>query len=209
MRLLTSTLCATLALAAGISQAAPAASPGTPGILTKGTAIRLRLETDLQGGQSKPGDPVQFTVDRDVYGFGHTLLLTKGMTGTGKVLASTAHDLFGRRGRLTFVCSTVAAAGGVPVPVTLIVGSGSGAAADAADEMDAQVFNFGRLVPLDPDGYVQSASSDGYYVQHTGLIETRIYDPARLFGGLKVTADRGQTYTAHVTNAVSVPVAQR
>ena len=214
MRFLIPTLYAALTLAAGSVYADPpvpamASSSVTAGTLTKGTIVRLRLDTDLEAGTSKPGDTVQFTVDRDVYGPDHILLLTKGMTATGKVTASTEHDRFGRRGQLTFVCSSVQATNGVEVPVNLVVGSGSGAAADAADEMDAQEFYSFRLEPLDPDGYVQSANPDGYYTQPNGSESTTIYDPARQFNGsLKVTAKRGSLYTAHVANAISVPVAQ-
>jgi len=214
MRLLVP-ICAALTLAAGSAYAdpaAPSAVPGslTAGVLAKGTIVRLRLDTDLQGGQSKVGDPVRFTVDWDVYGANHALLLTKGMEATGKVTASTEHDRFGRRGRLTFVCDSVRAENGVEVPVNLVVGSGSGAAADAADEMDAQEFYSFRLEPLDPDGYVQSANPDGYYTQPNGSESTTIYDPLRQFNGsLKVTAKRGSLYTAHVANDISLPVAQR
>jgi len=215
MRSFAFTLCAALTLASGSAYADPPASPEMPSVLAasvlaKGTIVRLRIETDLEAGRSKPGDPVQFTVDRDVYGPDHVLLLTRGMAATGKVTASTEHDRFGRRGQLTFVCDTVRAANGVQVPVNLVVGSGSGAAADAADELDAQEFYSFRLQPLDPDGYVQSESSDGHYIQPQGLEQTEIYDPGRLFsGGAKVTARRGQTYTAHIANSISIPVAQR
>ncbi len=216
MRLFIPALCAALTFAASGVSADPAAlagtsSPAAASILTKGTIVRLRLDTDLEAGSSKPGDSVQFTVARDVYGPDHTLLLTQGMAATGKVTASTEHDRFGRRGQLTFVCDMVQAANGVQVPVNLVVGSGSGAAADAADETDALEFYSFRLQPLDPDGYVQSASSDGYYTQHQGLEETEIYDPARLFGGnlQKVTAKHGQLYTAHVARDISLPAAQR
>lgn len=220
MRTLTPIICAALTLAAGSVYvgsvyAAPAASAsaapaaGTPDTLKKDTIVRLRLDTDLEAGKSEPGDPIQFTVDKDVYGSDHALLLTKGMTATGKVTASTAHDRFGRRGRLTFICKSVQAANGVSVPVNLVVGSGSGAAADAADEMDAQQFYSFRLEPLDPNGYVQSANPNGYYTQPQGSESTTIYDPARQFtGSLKVTAKRGSLYTAHVARDVSVPVAQ-
>ena len=207
--------CAALAFAAGSVYADPAApastapAAGSPDTLKKDTIVRLRLDTDLEAGKSEPGDPVQFTVDKDVYGPDHALLLTKGMTATGKVTASTKHDRFGRRGRLTFICKSVQAANGVSVPVNLVVGSGSGAAADAADAMDAQEFYSFRLEPIDPDGYVQSANSDGYYTQPQGSESTTIYDPARQFGGsLKVTAKRGSLYTAHVARDISVPVAQ-
>ncbi len=215
MRFIIPTICTALTLAAGsvyADPAAPAVTPGklTAGVLPKGTIVRLRLDTDLEAGQSKPGDPVRFTVDRDVYGADHTLLLAQGMEATGKVTASTAHDRFGRRGQLTFVCKNVRATNGVQVPVNLVVGSGSGAAADAADEMDAQEFYSFRLEPLDPDGYVQSANPDGYYTQPNSTESVTIYDPARQFNGsLKVTAKRGSLYTAHVANTVFVPVAQR
>ncbi len=215
MRLLIPAICAALTLAGGGVQADPAAPAATPGSLTasvlpKGAIVRLRLDTDLEAGQSKPGDPVRFTVDQDVYGANHVLLLTRGMEATGKVLASTKHDLFGRRGRLTFVCSSVQAANGVEVPVKMVSGSGSGAAADAADEMDAQEFYSFRLEPLDPDGYVQSANSDGYYTQPNGSESTTIYDPLRQFNGSqKVTAKSGSLYTAHVAADTSLPAAQR
>ena len=177
----------------------------------QGAIVRLRLETDLEAGRSKPGDPLHFTVDRDVYSSGHVLLLTRGMTATGKVTASTEHDRFGRRGQLTFVCETVQAANGVQVPVTLVVGSGGGPAAEAADALDALEFYSSRLQPLDPNGYVQSGSSDGRYTQHTGLGETRVYDPGRLFGGnqLRAAAKRGQIHTAHVARDSFLPPAQR
>ncbi len=220
MRFISLTICTALTLAAcsvSADSAAPAVTPGsvTPGsvtasVLPKGTIVRLRLDTDLEAGQSKPGDTVRFTVDRDVYGANHVLLLTRGMEADGKVTKSTAHDRFGRRGQLTFVCESVRAANGVEVPVNLVVGSGSGAAADAADEMDAQEFYSFRLEPLDPDGYVQSANPDGYYTQPQSSESVTIYDPARQFSGsLKVTAKSGSLYTAHVANAISVPVAQR
>jgi hypothetical protein len=213
MRTLTPLICAVLALAAGSVYVgrsyadAPAPAAGTLDTLQKNTIVRLRLDTDLEAGKSKPGDLVQFTVDKDVYGPDHVLLLTKGMKATGQVTASTAHDRFGRRGRLTFTCKSVQAAG-VQVPVNLVVGSGSGAAAEAADEMDAQQFYSFRLEPLDPDGYVQSANPDGYYTQPQGSVSTTIYDPARQFSGsLKVTAKRGTLYTAHVARDISVPAA--
>lgn len=214
MRLFISALCAALTLAASGVSADPAALSGASGLsgasLTKGTIVRLRLDTDLQAGVSKPGDVARFTVDRDVYGSHHTLLLTKGMEADGKVTMSTEHDRFGRRGQLTFVCDSVRAANGVEVPVNLVVGSGSGPAADAADEMDALEFYSFRLQPLDPDGYVQSANSDGYYTQPQGTESTTIYDPARQFNGsLQVTAKHGQLYTAHVARDISIPAAQR
>lgn len=215
MRFIVLTICAALTLASGSVSAGPSIPAATPGsvsadVLPKGTIVRLRLETDLEAGSSKPGDSVQFTVDRDVYGANHVLLLTKGMEATGKVTASTAHDRFGRRGQLTFVCNSVQASNGVQVPVSLVVGSGSGAAADAADEMDAQEFYSFRLEPLDPDGYVQSANPDGYYTQPQSSESVTVYDPARQFNGsLKVTAKRGSLYTAHVSNTLSVPAAQR
>ena len=214
MRFIVPTICAALALAAGSVSADPSISAATPGSvsgnLPKGAIVRLRLETDLEAGLSKPGDTVRFTVDRDVYGPNYVLLLTRGMEADGKVTASTEHDRFGRRGQLTFVCSSVRATNGVQVPVNLVVGSGSGAAADAADEMDAQEFYSFRLEPLDPDGYVQSANPDGYYTQPQSSESVTIYDPARQFSGsLKVTAKRGSLYTAHVASDVAVPVAQR
>ena len=216
MRTLTPIICAALTLAAGSVYAAPAApastapATGSPDTLKKDTIVRLRLDTDLEAGQSKPGDLVQFTVDKDVYGPNHALLLAQGMTATGKVTASTAHDRFGRRGQLTFICKSVQAANGVEVPVNLVVGSGSGAAADAADDLDAQQFYSFRLQPLDPDGYVQSANPDGYYTQPQGRQSTTIYDPARQFSGsLKVVAKRGSLYTAHVARDTSVSAAQR
>ena len=216
MRFIVSTICAALALGAGSVQADPAVapistvSPGSAVVLPKGTIVRLRLDTDLTAGEAKADQPVAFTVDQDVYGPNHVLLLTKGTPATGRVLASTEHDLFGRRGRLTFTCDSVQPQSGVPVPVKMVSGSGSGAAADAADEMDAQEFYSFRLEPLDPDGYVQSANPDGYYTQPNGSESTTIYDPARQFNdSLKVTAKRGSLYTAHVANDISLPVAQR
>lgn len=216
MRFIVSTICAVLALGAGSVQAGPAVppasstAPGSTVVLPKGAIVRLRLDTDLKAGESKAGQAVTFTVDQDVYGPNHTLLLTEGTPATGRVLVSTAHDLFGRRGRLTFTCDCVQPQGGAQVPVKMVSGSGSGAAADAADEMDAQEFYSFRLEPLDPDGYVQSADPDGYYTQPNGSETTTIYDPARQFeGSLKVTAKSGSLYTAHVANDISLPVTQR
>ena len=66
------------------------------------------------------------------------------------------------------------------------------------------------MQPLNPDGYVQSANSDGYYTQPQSSESITIYDPARQFtGSLKVTAKRGSLYTAHVAADISLPVAQR
>lgn len=202
-------ICAALALGVSSAHADPAVTPGSTVVLPKGTIVRLRLDTELKAGDSKPGDPVQFTVDRDVYGPNHVLLLTKGMAATGKVLASTEYDRFGRRGRLTFVCDAVQAANGVQAPVSLVVGAGNGAAADAADEMDAQEYYFFNLDPLPTDGYTQSATP-GYYTQHSGLTVSTIYDPGRQFAGSpEITAKRGEKYTAHVTADISLPPAQR
>ncbi len=197
--------CAALALGTVTAQTASAVPAGSTAVLPKGASVRLRLDTDLKAGESKVGDPVQFLVDQNVYGPNHLLLLSKGAVATGKVTASTAHDLFGRRGRLTFVGTAVQTGAGIQVPITLVVGAGSGAAADAADEMDAQAYYFFNLDPLPTDGYTQSAAP-GYYTQHSGLTVSTVYDPGRQFAGSPVaTAKRGDRFTAKVAADTPVP----
>ena len=209
MRFIVPTICAVLALNIGGVQADPAVTTGSTAVLPKGTIVRLRLDTDLKAGETKAGQQVTFTVDQDVYGPNHILLLTKGMPATGRVLTSTEHDLFGRRGRLTFTCDDVQPQSGVQVPVKMVSGSENGAAADAADEMDAQEFYFFNLDPLPTDGYTQSATP-GYYTQRSGLTVSTVYDPGRQFaGGPEITAKRGEKYTAHVAADISLPAAQR
>ena len=200
-----SAVCAALALGAVTAQVALAVPAGSTVVLPKGTSVRLRLDTDLKAGESKEGQQVMFTVDQNVYGPNHALLLTKGASASGHIVKSAAHDLFGRRGRLTFTCDTVQPKGRVQVPVNLVVGSGSGAAADAADEMDAQEYYFFNLDPLPTDGYTQSATP-GYYTQHSGLTVSTVYDPGRQFGGSPVaTAKRGDKFTAKVAADTPVP----
>ena len=209
-RFLVPAICAALTTAGGGLWAAPETLTASQAVLHKGTAVPVRLETSLRAGRDKAGEIVRFTVDQNVYGPGHALLIEKGAEAQGKVTASAEHGSFGRPSRLTFTCDSVRAADGAEIPLALTVtaGADSGPAADAASRSEAQEFHAFTPTPFDPNGYVQSSAPGGYYYQQTGVSASIIYDPARFFGSSEdVTVKPGQEYRATVAADTPFPSA--
>ncbi len=203
-----------IVLRAALSTAASAtvlhAAPATPvgqqtvpsqAILTKGTPIRLRLEMDLRSGRDKTGEPVLFTVDQNVYGPGHTLLLGKGALARGHVTESAGHGALGRAGKLTFTCDYARTDDGALVPLTLAVSPGTiRTISGSTGEIGASISTGARgysYPPYSPYGY--GGEYPGGYYQQAGVSGDVSADLGRvLAGGEDVTAARGQQYDAKV-----------
>ena len=209
-------------LLTALAAAAPlalSAAPATPPLLLKGTPVRVRLESDLRSGQTKVDTPVLFTVDQNVYGPNHMLLLAKGAVARGRVLASAGHGAFGRVGRLTFTCDYALTDDGTRVPLHLLAspvspaGSGDGSVAEVGGSISTGAHGYApgpyaypsAVYPNTPYGY-----SAGDY-QQAGTALGASADVGRLLGrGADATAIRGQEYDALIdqdTPIAPAPVA--
>ena len=201
MRFFVPALCTAIATASAASllhaDPVPAALTAPQAVLSQGTKIPLRLETGLRSGRDKAGEPVLFTVNQNIYGPGHRLLLAKGSPARGHVTESAEAGSFGHAGELIFSCDYALAGGGVRVPLKMVVTLGGSESADAYGAQE-HVFDPGQISGQDPDDYVQSAAPGGYYSQRNGSSASVVFDPGRFFGGKDTTADQGQKYTARV-----------
>lgn len=203
MRFYVPVLCAALTAATSAAlHAAPAASPAPPiaapaqSIVAKRTPIRVRLEADLRSGRDKVGEPVIFTVDQNVYGQNHTLLLEKGALARGRITESAGHGSLGRSGRLAFTCDYGRADDGTRIPLNLAVAPGSGG--------DGSTGEFAAAVSTGARGYYPPGGYYGGYpgglYQQAGVAADVSADLGRVFGdGADVKVDRGQQYEAIVT----------
>ena len=180
-----------LALVAGTPvQAAPVGVP-----------VRLRLETALKSGHSSVGTPVLFTVEDNVYGPGHVLVLEKGDAATGHVAASSGHRAFRKNGKLVFTCDYAATQSGVRVPLLLTVTADPPAREGEDKEVGVVVgeASIGKF----SDGYGQSATPGGAYQQSGYGIGAGI-DPERLVeNGDDETVERGQKFEAVTAGTAS------
>lgn len=202
MRFYVPVLCAALAAATGAatSYAVPAAPVSPQAVLAKRTPVRVRLETDLRSGRDKVGVPVLFTVDQNVYGANHILLLAKGAPARGRVTESAGHGPLGRAGRLVFTCDYARADDGTRIPLNLVVAPSTGGDGSAG-EVTASVSTGARgLYPPGGyyDGYPGGYPGDVY--QQGGVSAGVSADLGRVLGGgADATADRGRLYEAAVT----------
>ena len=204
--------------------AAPAsASAGAP-ILPKGTSIVLRLETDLQSGRDKAGKTVLFSVNQNVYGAGHVLLLEKGAAARGHVSESDGRGSLGRAGTLKFTCDYALTDSGAQIPLSLVVTLRPSRTAgnDSGSEVVAAVSTGGHSYPnegaavdeyyrnrfadgVSPDYNGSELGPDDYYPRSGAAVGISV-DPGRVLGnGGDATAERGQKYEASV--AADTPIA--
>ena len=216
------------ALTGAALHAAPApalGAAGPPAVLPKGTSLVLRLETDLQSGRDKIGKTVLFTVNQNVYGKGHQLLLEKGAPARGHVTESAGRGSFGRAGTLKFTGDYALADDGTQIPLNLAVtlrpGSGAGRASNS--EIAASVSTGGHSYPNEGaavDEYYRNRFADGVspddngsefgpdddYYGRPGAAAGISVNPGRVLGsGQNAAADRGQQYEALV--AADTPLA--
>lgn len=220
--------CAALTAVTGAAlHAAPApASAAAPVVLSKGTLLLLRLETDLQSGRDKTGKTVLFTVNRNVYGASHVLLLEKGAPARGHVVESGGRGSLGRAGKLKFTCDYALTDNGTEIPLNLVVtlrpSSAVGSALDS--EVAAAVSTGGRRYPNEGaavDDYYRNRFADGVspdyngsefgpddYYPRSGAAVGISVDPGRVFGnGADATAERGEQYEATVAADTPLVVA--
>lgn len=214
--------CAVLTAATGAVQAAPAAGAGAV-VLPKGTAISLRLETNLQSGRDKAGKTVLFTVNQNVYSKGHVLLLERGAPARGHVTESDGSGALGRRGKLTFTCDYALADNGTQVPLNLVVTpQADERIGEESSSLSAAVRTGGHSYPNDSaarDEYDRNRFADGIspdyngsgfgpddYYGRSGAAVGVTVDPERVLGnGAAAEAERGQEYDASV--AADTPLA--
>lgn len=211
MRFFVPVLCVALAASASSAalHAAPASSAPTQATLTKGTPIRLRLETELQSGRDKTGEPVLWTVSENVYGPNHSLLLEKGASAHGHVSESSGRGAFGRKGKLKFTCDYASADDGTRIPLDLVVSPGRGGSSEPVGEVAASVHTSSRgpYPYVTPEGYA-NGYADGYpggFYEPAGGDASVSVDPGRLLGsGADAKANRGQEYEAQIAGDTRV-----
>lgn len=218
MRSYSFAFCAALFAAGAALHAAPApASAAAPVVLSKGTSLLLRLETDLQSGRDKAGQTVLFTVNQNVYSKNHMLLLEKGAAARGHVTESDGRGSFGRAGTLKFTCDYALTDDGTQLPLNLLVTlhpqSAAGNASDS--EVSAAISTGGHSYPNNgaaSDEYYRNRFADGVsrdyngsefgpddYSQRSGAAVGISLDPGRVLGnGGNATAQRGEEYEAFV-----------
>lgn len=214
--------CAVTAVTGAALHAAPA-STAAP-VLPKGASIVLRLETDLQSGRDKAGKTVLFSVNQNVYGAGHVLLLEKGAAARGHVSESDGRGSLGRAGTLKFTCDYALTDTGTQIPLNLAVTlrPSSAAGNGSNSEVVASVSTGGHGYPNESaavDEYYRNRFADGVSrdyngsefgpydgYEHSGAAVGISVDPGRVLGnGANATAERGQEYEASV--AADTPVA--
>ena len=158
--------CVVTAVAGAALHAAPAPVSAEASVLPKGTSIVLRLETDLQSGRDKAGKTVLFSVNQNVYGKGHVLLLEKGAAARGHVSESDGRGSLGRAGTLKFTCDYVLTDNGAQIPMNLVVTlRPSGRTGNGSDsEVAASVSTGGHSYPNEGaavDEYYRNRFADG------------------------------------------------
>lgn len=155
---------ATAAPVAGSAYPGPTTMPSAPAsaaVLAQGTAIDLKLGSDISSSTASDGDRVDFTVAADVSA-GGVVLVASGLRGLGHLEGVRRAGRFGRSGSFTVVPDLIVMANGAIVPLqgATVVRPGPTALAVLADlTIFGGFFARGRDAVLSAGSVVRAATA--------------------------------------------------
>lgn len=97
-------------------------------ILEDGTPVKLKLQETLSSKTAKANDVIAFVVMEDVK-LKNTVVITRGATAKGVVIAAKRGKMLGRKGKLTIAVKDVTLAKGAQVPLRATQSKGGGLSA--------------------------------------------------------------------------------